>query len=68
MIAAYHQSNDNRYLESAKRAFKFYMDELKRNGYSTAGALDTWCIDKESSITLLRSAIRLYQSMILTLG
>ena len=61
MIAAYHQSDDNRYLESAKRAFKFYMDELKRNGYSTAGALDTWCIDKESSITLLRSAIRLYR-------
>lgn len=31
-----------------------------KKGYSTAGALDTWCIDKESSISLLRSALKLY--------
>ena len=36
------------------------MSELKTKGYSTAGALDTWCIDKESSISLLRSALKLY--------
>ena len=34
---------------------------LKENGFTTAGALDTWCIDKESSISLLRSAIRFHR-------
>jgi len=42
-------------------AFDFYYTGLEKNGYSTAGALDTWCIDKESSIPLLQSAMRLYE-------
>lgn len=61
MIAAWKQSGEDRYLESARRGYDFYVGQLLRDGYTTAGALDTWCIDKESSITLLRSSLRLYE-------
>lgn len=60
MLEAYRRSEDTTYLSSARKAYNFYINELKTKGYSTAGALDTWCIDKESSIPLLRSAINLY--------
>lgn len=61
MIEAYRQSNNEDYLRSAKKAYRYYSNELMTDGYTTAGALDTWCIDKESSITLLRSALGLYK-------
>jgi hypothetical protein len=35
------------------------MEQLLRDGYTTAGALDTWCIDCESEMPLLRSAMML---------
>ena len=62
MIETYRRTNDNSYLESAIRAYNHYLEQLNVEGYTTAGALDTWCIDKESSISLLRSAIRLYHT------
>ena len=62
MIEAYHRTNDLRYLESAVRAYKHYLEQLNEDGYTTAGALDTWCIDKESSISLLRSALKLFHT------
>ncbi|KPL15711.1 MAG: hypothetical protein AMS26_06940 [Bacteroides sp. SM23_62] len=61
MIRAYEISGDEKYLLSAIRAFNFYTGELKANGYSTAGAIDTWCIDKESSMPLLKSALMLFE-------
>ncbi|MBR5174576.1 MAG: hypothetical protein IKW89_01450 [Bacteroidales bacterium] len=61
MIEAYRRSGDKKYLDSGLRAYNHYLAELKENGFTTAGALDTWCIDKESSISLLRSAIRLHR-------
>ncbi len=61
MIEAYRKSRNEAYLASARRAYDFYIRELHENGFTTAGALDTWCIDKESSISLLRSALRLYR-------
>lgn len=61
MIEAYRISKNEAYLNSAKKAYCAYMSELKRNGYTTAGALDTWCIDRESSMPLLRSALMLYK-------
>ena len=61
MIEAYRRSGEERYLSSALKAYRHYLAELKENGFTTAGALDTWCIDKESSISLLRSAIRLHR-------
>ena len=62
MIEAYHRTSDRSYLESAVRAFNHYLEQLNEDGYTTAGALDTWCIDKESSISLLRSALKLYHT------
>ena len=60
MVRAYGVTSDNSYLESAKKAFDYYYGEFERLGYTTAGALDTWCIDKESSMPILRSALMLY--------
>jgi len=62
MIEAYHRTLDQSFLESAIRAYDHYLEQLNEEGYTTAGALDTWCIDKESSISLLRSALRLYHT------
>ena len=60
MIEAYCLTNDKSYLESAIRAYNHYLEQLYEDGYTTAGALDTWCTDKESSYPLLRSALKLY--------
>lgn len=62
MIRAYKATTDASYLESAKKAFDYYYGEFERLGYTTAGALDTWCIDKESSMPVLRSALMLYEA------
>jgi hypothetical protein len=62
MIEAYHRTNDRSFLESAIRAYNHYVEQLNEDGYTTAGALDTWCIDKESSYPLLRSALKLYHT------
>ena len=62
MIEAYRRTGDKLFFESAVRAYNHYLEQLNEDGYTTAGALDTWCIDKESSISLLRSAIRLYRT------
>ncbi len=61
MLEAYRRSGDSAYFESGCRAYEYYLGQLKADGYTTAGALDTWCIDKESSISLLRGAMRLYR-------
>lgn len=50
------------YLSSAKRAFAFYFGEFSRHGYTTAGALDSFCIDKESAIPLLSAALMLHSA------
>jgi len=60
MLEAYRITADGRYRDSARRAFAAYFGELERNGFSSAGALDTWCIDKESSLPLLRAALMLH--------
>ncbi|MBQ6614254.1 MAG: hypothetical protein IIX18_02930, partial [Clostridia bacterium] len=61
ILTAYKKSGDKKYLDAAVRAFDFYYDELEREGFTTAGALDTYSIDKESSSPLLRDAIELYE-------
>lgn len=60
MLSAYQLSGNEEYLTSATKAYDYYFGEFAETGYTTAGALDTWCIDKESSISLLRAALRLY--------
>ena len=61
VIDAYSATSKEEYLASARRAYDHYFGQLRQCGYTTAGALDTWCIDKESAISLLRSALRLYR-------
>ncbi len=61
MIKAYRTSKDEKYLKSARIAFDFYMGQLLSDGYTTAGALDTWCIDCESAMPLLRAAMLLFE-------
>ena len=62
LINAYKRTNENKYLDAAIRAFDFYYEELEREGYTTAGALDTYSIDKESSSPLLRDSLALYEA------
>lgn len=61
MLEAYRLSRDRKYYDSAIKAYRYYVTGLREDGFSTAGALDTWCIDKESAISLLRSGIALYK-------
>ena len=60
VLEAYKRTNDKKYLDSAVKAFDCYYKELSDNGFTTAGALDTYCIDKESSSPLLEAALALY--------
>ncbi len=62
MLTAYKKTGDEKYLLSAVRAFDFYYEGLERDGFTTAGALDTYSIDKESASPLLRSALALYEA------
>ena len=61
LLSAYKKSHDEKYLNAAVRAFDFYYKELEDNGFTTAGALDTYSIDKESASPLLRDALALYE-------
>nr|MBQ5810927.1 AGE family epimerase/isomerase [Clostridia bacterium] len=61
IITAYKKSGDKKYLDAAVRAFDFYYAGLEKDGFTTAGALDTYSIDKESSSPLLRDALALYE-------
>ena len=60
VLEAYKRTGDAKYRESAVRAFDCYCKELSDNGFTTAGALDTYCIDKESASPLLEAALALY--------
>lgn len=61
MLKAYEFYNDKKYLESAQRAYIYYIGNFKKNGFSTDGTLDTRCIDRESAYPLLTAAIGLYK-------
>ena len=61
LLTAYKRTGDEKYLTSATAAFNYYYGTLVRDGFTTAGALDTYCIDKESASPLLRDAIVLYE-------
>lgn len=63
MLEAYQETGDERYLTSVKKAFDFYIGEFRKFGFTTAGALDTNCIDKESSLPFFIAAVRLYEAL-----
>ena len=60
LFDAYDCTGEAKYLDAAFRAFEFYYGEFMRSGYTTAGALDSYCIDKESAAPLLRLALLCY--------
>lgn len=62
LFDAYDLTGDKRYLDCALRAFAFYGGEFLATGYTTAGALDSYCIDKESAAPLLRAALMCYHA------
>lgn len=51
----------SKYMDSAKLSCAYYNRSLSENGYTTAGALDVFTIDKESSIPILKSNMMLYR-------
>ncbi len=62
LFDAYQETGDQKYLTAALRSFAFYYGEFARTGYTTAGALDSNCIDKESAAPLLRAALQCYHA------
>jgi len=62
LIDGYRHTGNEKYLDSAARAFRFYYSELEEKGFATAGALDTYSIDKESASPLLRVCLKLYDA------
>ena len=62
LLNAHRRTGDEKYRRAAVRAFDYYYEELEREGFTTAGALDTYSIDKESASPLLRDAIALYDA------
>lgn len=62
LARAFLETGEARYKDAAERAFHYYYNEFNKNGYGTAGALDTYCIDKESVIPLLKGALLLHRA------
>ena len=60
LVTAYRATHKAEYLAGAEKAFAFYYGEYVKSGFTTAGALDTYCIDKESATPLLKAALELY--------
>lgn len=60
LVTAFRATHKAAYLAGAEKAFAFYINEFLKNGFTTAGALDTDCIDKESATPLLKAALELY--------
>ena len=61
LFAAYNASGNRKYLDSALRGLDFYLNEFNKGGCTTAGALDSNCIDKESGAPVLRAAMMAYE-------
>ena len=61
LISAYRHTGKQKYLDSAAKAFWCYYSELEEKGFTTAGALDTYSIDKESASPLLRVCRKLHE-------
>lgn len=62
LFDAWNRRRDERYKNAALKAFEFYYNEFIKSGVTTAGALDSNCIDKESAGPLLRSALACYKA------
>lgn len=61
LVMLYQETKENAYLETAKKACRFYYERDLKYFMTTAGALDTYCIDKETSGPMLVGALMLYE-------
>jgi hypothetical protein len=61
LTKAYELIGDEKYLAMAERALTFYAERDLNQFVCTAGALDTCCVDKETSTPFIISAIALYR-------
>jgi hypothetical protein len=61
LVKAFELTGNEAYLHGAELGYGNYMRELLDNGYTTAGALDTYCVDKESAIPLLKAGLALFR-------
>lgn len=60
LMAGWKETGDAAMLQAAQRSMACYFARFERDGYLTAGALDTLCIDKEGAMPLLGLAVELY--------
>lgn len=61
LISLFHSDGEIRWLEAARRACRFYRDRDLAAFECTAGALDTYCIDKEPGGPLLAGSLALFE-------
>ncbi len=61
LLKAYRLTGKEQYFSVAKRGYQFYIESFLADGYTSAAALDTYCIDKESAIPLLKSSLLFYE-------
>ncbi|MBR6762651.1 MAG: hypothetical protein IKM13_02750 [Clostridia bacterium] len=59
-LEAYRETREEAYLETAEKAFSFYAERDLDKFACSAGALDTVCVDKETSMPFIRAAVQLY--------
>ncbi|MBQ8497891.1 MAG: hypothetical protein IJ489_10630 [Clostridia bacterium] len=60
-LQLYRATGDERYLCMGKDSFDFYYENYLSRNAAAGGALDTYCIDKESAGPVLRAALMLEQ-------
>ncbi len=58
-LQMYRATNEEKYLVAGKLSFDFYYENYLCHNAAAGGALDTYCIDKESAGPVLRSALML---------
>ncbi|MBQ8400699.1 MAG: hypothetical protein IJX14_02100, partial [Clostridia bacterium] len=61
MAKLYELTGEGQYLDMAERAMEFYMTRDLDRFCCTAGALDTCCVDKETSAPFIMSGVLLYR-------
>lgn len=59
VLQFYRATGEEKYLRAGERSFDFYYKEYLSRNVAAGGALDTYCIDKESAGPVLRSALML---------
>ena len=58
-LQAYRVTGKKKYLRMGKESFDYYYEEYLSRNAAAGGALDTYCIDKESAGPVLRAALML---------